>query len=147
MVVARNEAAAIKMQSAFVAELPPDSGLQISFINVESLLTDNLSHEFAVLVNTTSIGVSDMLVPDWYEALIAAVARQQQRSFFYDMVYARGNSPTLLQGVASRVGLPNSDGLQMLIGQALLAFQFWTGLEISANVMSSGLQAEQSTGC
>ena len=147
VLVARNHDAALEMRNDFqraLADDAPESLVLLSKLdNVGGVITDDLR----LVVNTTPIGVADLVVPEWYADLLRSVVNVSPSATFYDMVYARSDAHTLLQQLANEAGLVSFNGLQMLIGQASLAFQFWTGVEVSTTVMASGLQAEQSAGC
>ncbi|MCG2784687.1 MAG: shikimate dehydrogenase [Anaerolineae bacterium] len=80
---------------------------------------DSQTTAFELLVNTTPLGMSPNIETcawDWGFPL---------RAFVYDLVY---NPPeTLLMKRARAAGLQASNGLGMLIEQAALAFELWTG--------------------
>ena len=58
----------------------------------------------------------------------------------FDMAY--GGSPTPAVVEARDRGLPTSQGLDMLVGQALVAFRIWTGQEVDRNVMKQAAVEE-----
>lgn len=77
--------------------------------------TAELSGEFDIIINATSIGLSDDTLP-----LNAAL----NCHYAYDMMY--GRTLPFLQHFEAR-GAQTSDGYGMLIGQAALSFERWTG--------------------
>lgn len=71
-----------------------------------------------VIVNASSSSLKGdvpALHPDWYERAVLV----------YDMMYAA--EPTAFIRSLSKLDLPCSDGLGMLVFQAQLAFEVWTG--------------------
>jgi shikimate dehydrogenase len=80
---------------------------------------DSKRDDFELLVNTTPLGMTpntETCAWDW---------GFPPRAFVYDLVY---NPPeTLLMKRARAAGLQTSNGLGMLIEQAALAFELWTG--------------------
>ena len=49
----------------------------------------------------------------------------------YDVIYTPAE--TQLMQDAAAAGIPTRNGLGMLIGQALLSFEIWTGKEVSTD--------------
>ena len=73
---------------------------------------------FDLIINATSLGHggdAPALSPAWFTS----------RGFCYDMNYADAARP--LQALCRKEGIPYSDGLGMLVGQAALSFSLWTG--------------------
>jgi len=85
-------------------------------INTSS--TEALSGEFDIIINATSIGLSGDTLP---------LNDELSGHYAYDMMY--GRELPFLQHFAKR-GAQTSDGYGMLIGQAALSFERWTGHEI-----------------
>lgn len=83
---------------------------------------------FELLINATSIGHSGQvpdLAADWLTPAGCC----------YDMNYGGASAP--LRRFCEERGIPYSDGLGMLVGQAALAFEIWTGfLPDTAGVLS-----------
>lgn len=92
------------------------SGLgQLDFGTPEQL---DATDPFDLIINATSqghLGEAPPLSPAWFNA----------RGFCYDMNY--GGAAVPLRAWCQKRGLPYSDGLGMLVGQAALAFTLWTG--------------------
>lgn len=81
---------------------------------------DLYSDQFDIIINATTLSLNDQL-PDIRSTLF------QNTALVYDMVYK--NEPTTFMQWASNYGaLKVSDGLGMLVGQAALSFEIWTGL-------------------
>jgi shikimate dehydrogenase len=101
----------------------------------------------ALIVNCTPIGLSGEEPPDWFVQIMQNSRRGAHIPVFFDMVYARGPLSTPLVRTAANLGLIASDGLQMLIEQAALSFEFWTGVRVPTAVMEQAVAAEQASGC
>jgi shikimate dehydrogenase len=95
---------------------------------------DSQTTGFDLLVNTTPLGMSPNIETcawDW---------GFPPRAFVYDLVY---NPPeTLLMKRARAAGLQASNGLGMLIEQAALAFELWTGHKADRTAMKMGLESK-----
>lgn len=108
--------------------LVTEFGLQ-STQSLNSLLSN-----FDLLVNTTPLG----MIPNtetcaWEQEFPPGV-------FVYDLVY---NPPeTLLIKRARAAGLQASNGLGMLIEQAALAFELWTGHKADRTAMKLGIEVK-----
>jgi shikimate dehydrogenase len=73
---------------------------------------------FDLFVNATSLGheaSAPLIDPQWLTA----------GGLCYDLNYGRAAAP--LRETCAAVGIPYSDGLGMLVGQAALSFELWTG--------------------
>jgi shikimate dehydrogenase len=73
---------------------------------------------FDLIINATSQGHSGIpagLSPDWFTG----------QAFCYDMNYAEASAP--LRALCEQENIPYSDGLGMLVRQAALSFNLWTG--------------------
>lgn len=92
-----------------------------------------------LVVNSTPIGQKS---PADIPHSVADIFRSH-RGIFYDMVYGGLDSrETPLVKLAAENGWRAADGLEMLIGQALLAFEFWSGVKVPENVMTSAFQEQ-----
>lgn len=85
---------------------------------IQTCRTAELSGEFDLIINATSIGLSDDKLP---------LSNDLNCQYAYDLMY--GRSLPFLQHFAAR-GAQISDGYGMLIGQAALSFEHWTGHRI-----------------
>ena len=92
---------------------------------------DSQTTGFELLVNTTPLGMTPNIETcawDW---------GFPPRAFVYDLVY---NPPeTLLMQRARAAGLDASNGLGMLIEQAALAFELWTGHKADRTAMRASV--------
>lgn len=87
----------------------------------------------ALVVNATPIGMAGEALP---EAVIEAAGG------LLDMVY--GEKMTQATVDAGRRGIPHTDGLAMLVGQARESFRLWTGRTIPAEVMMEAVNLSSS---
>lgn len=116
----------IEQAQAFVTEF----GLQAAY-DIDSPISN-----FDLLINTTPLG----MMPD--TATCAWEGDFPPRAFVYDLVY---NPPeTLLLRRARAAGLQASNGLGMLIEQAALAFELWTGHKANRHAMRESIQPQES---
>ena len=86
--------------------------------------------EGATLVNATPLGMRGETLPTGL--LEAAVG-------FYDLAYGPGATPAVR--AAARMGLPIVDGIDMLVAQAALSFERWTGVRPSIQVMEQAVRS------
>lgn len=93
---------------------------------------------FSLVVNCTPIGLHDSdEEPEWARPLFATCL---PAGIFLDIVYRRDRSNTILMKLAGQQGLKVSDGLPMLVEQAALAFEFWSGRSIDRQQMYNALE-------
>ncbi|WP_296243061.1 MULTISPECIES: shikimate dehydrogenase [unclassified Psychrobacter] len=109
-----------------VSELSAASEI-IAQQQIKTCTTEELEGEFDIIINATSIGLSGATLP---------LSDQLDGHYAYDMMYGR-NLP-FLQHFAAR-GAQVSDGYGMLIGQAALSFERWTGHAIDVAVITDAL--------
>ena len=83
----------------------------------------------ALVVNTTPLGMSGEHLPDG----VLDVA-----SGLIDLPY--GPKPTPAIRTADRLSLPNSDGHEFLLRQAMGSFRLWTGVQLRYETVSSALR-------
>ena len=93
--------------------------------------------QFSLLVNCTPVGLLDDEMPEWTNALFAC---SLSNAILFDIVYKRDRSQTLLMRLAAARGLKTTDGLPMLVEQAALAFEFWSGRRIKTKLMYKALE-------
>ncbi|KAF0569409.1 Shikimate 5-dehydrogenase I alpha [Psychrobacter nivimaris] len=99
--------------------------------NIEVCATNELSGAFDIIINATSIGLSGDTLP-----LDDALNCQ----YAYDMMY--GRPLPFLQHFAAR-GAQISEGYGMLIGQAALSFERWTGHTIDVAQATTALNKDR----
>ena len=95
---------------------------------IKTCTTDELSGDFNIIINATSIGLSGDTLP---------LSDELSGHYAYDMMY--GRALPFLQHFAER-GAQTSDGYGMLIGQAALSFERWTGHTIDVVKVTEILQ-------
>ena len=111
-----------------VAELSAASET-INDQQIKTCSTEALSGDFDIIINATSIGLSGDTLP---------LSDELSGHYAYDMMY--GRELPFLQHFAKR-GAQTSDGYGMLIGQAALSFERWTGHTIDVVKVTKTLQA------
>ena len=99
--------------------------------HIEVCATNELSGSFDIIINATSIGLSGDTLP-----LDDALNCQ----YAYDMMY--GRPLPFLQHFAAR-GAQTSEGYGMLIGQAALSFERWTGHTIDVAQATTALNKDR----
>ncbi|CAM3524498.1 shikimate dehydrogenase [Psychrobacter glaciei] len=112
-----------------VSELSAAS-TSISQQHITTCTTNELSGQFDIIINATSIGLSGETLP-LNDALNTRYA--------YDMMY--GRTLPFLEHFSAR-GAQTSDGYGMLIGQAALSFERWTGHSIDVVQDTKALNAK-----
>jgi shikimate dehydrogenase len=98
----------------------PDFESRISSIEYQASALSSLLSTFSLIVNTTPLGMSPKIdVSPWPAGLAFP------RADVYDLVY--NPRETLFVRQARAAGLRAQTGLGMLVEQAALAFEIWTG--------------------
>jgi shikimate dehydrogenase len=93
-----------------------------------------IGQRYSLIVNATAAGMyPDVLSSPWPAGL-----NFPEISFVYDLIYNPGMTELLKQ--AREKNIPASGGIGMLIEQAALSFQIWTGLSISRDVMYDSIK-------
>ena len=95
---------------------------------IQTYATADLSGDFDIIINATSIGLSGEALP---------LADTLNCQYAYDMMY--GRELRFLQHFAAR-GAQTSDGYGMLIGQAALSFERWIGCAIDVAQATAALE-------
>ncbi|WP_372843270.1 shikimate dehydrogenase [Psychrobacter sp.] len=95
---------------------------------IQTYATADLSGDFDIILNATSIGLSGETLP---------LADTLNCQYAYDMMY--GRELPFLQHFAAH-GAQISDGYGMLIGQAALSFERWTGHAIDVGQATAALE-------
>ncbi|MFK3916712.1 shikimate dehydrogenase [Psychrobacter sp. NPDC078501] len=98
--------------------------------NIEVCATNELSGSFDIIINATSIGLSGDTLP---------LDDTLNCQYAYDMMY--GRPLPFLQHFAAR-GAQTSEGYGMLIGQAALSFERWTGHTIDVAQATTALNKD-----
>ena len=89
---------------------------------------NELNGEYDLIINATSIGLSEDTLP---------LSKTLQTTYAYDMMY--GRKLPFLQHFA-KLGATTSDGFGMLVGQAALSFERWTGHGVDTQAAIHTLQ-------
>lgn len=92
-----------------------------------------IPHSSSIIINATPLGMHEDISPLPPEVL----ARFDSDTFVYDMIYNPTQTYLLCQ--ASTMGLPNANGLSMLLHQGALAFTHWTGEPAPLDIMRATL--------
>jgi len=109
---------------------------QIEIICLETDYGSITTDHFSVLVNCTPVGQHPHEdVSPWPDEMALP-----KNATVYDLVY--NPRETLLVKQAQSTGLTATTGLGMLIEQAALAFELWTGVEAPRNVMMNAVNFE-----
>ena len=116
-------------------DLAADFGAQVQAVDVGSEFEDSL-REVDLAVNATTVG---MIQPG--VAFDPGVL--QDSAVVFDLVYNPPESELLRR--ARAYGLPAANGLGMLIAQAEIAFERWTGISGSGPIMRAALTADPGT--
>ena len=117
-------------------------------IDIDVNLSDNLSEDGAatyvganLIVNCTPIGLGDSgEIPPWIEKIFRAASPE---ALLFDTVYSRDLKPTALMDLAMQGACCDArgssmravDGLRMLVEQAVLGFEYWTGRRPPAELL------------
>lgn len=95
------------------------------------------SQPLDLLVNTTTVGMDGVSAP-------ADLERFREVRNVVDIIYCPPQTPLLTQ--AERLGLPNLNGLGMLLHQGTEAFAFWTGEVVPEAEMRATLESALNIG-
>jgi shikimate dehydrogenase len=100
--------------------------------------SNSLIPQFDLIANTIPFGISaDDRIPTWIEEISS---RLPSTCVVSDLVYRRDLSqPPLAKFLAER-GFQSQDGIEMLLEQALISFEIWTGRKVPIEVMRSALK-------
>lgn len=101
-----------------------DIGRLFAQASLSACAIDALAGEYHLIINATSAGLSDVRLP---------LSEHLRCQYAYDMVY--GRELPFLQHFAA-LGADTSDGMGMLIGQAALSFERWTGKKVAVSNMT-----------
>lgn len=121
----------IEQAQSIASRYPPGAVQAIDF-PTGKLVTDSLSTD--LLVNTTPLGMH----PDMDGCPWPADIPLPPKAFVYDLVYKPAQTPLLRRAQAA--GLPHANGLGMLVEQAVMGFELWTGLPAPRDVMYRAVQ-------
>lgn len=117
---------------------PRLSGTAFSVQGLAALAERSFLEEFDLIVNTTSVGMAGDAFPG------LSLAGLKPGLVVYDMVYAPPVTPLMKE--AGACGVPNANGLGMLVAQGEAAFAIWTGSTPPTGCMARALAALTSPG-
>lgn len=108
---------------------------KISATTLEDAAKTAVQLSLDLIVNCTPIGQKDSHIPN---SIVTLIQNSKKSTFLFDMVYAKDGKTPLVE-LARAHGLSSCDGLDMLVNQAALAFEFWTGKSVPPDVMKAAL--------
>jgi len=109
------------------ADLRNYYAVDYSVCNIDEL--KQMNTVFDLIVNTTSVGMGRLSG----QSLISPAGVTDEKSIVYDLIY--NPQTTKFLELAKKQGLRTINGLPMLIYQAALSFQIWTGQEFPAGII------------
>jgi shikimate dehydrogenase len=92
--------------------------------------------EPTLVINATSIGLTDEPQPVWMTELIKQLPED---CLCFDMVYRKDAILPTFARLAQERQLKSLAGLDMLVHQAKLSFQYWTGVAVPFECMKSAI--------
>ena len=111
----------------------PTHKSQLSAAAYNTTALHSLLPTLSLVVNTTPVGMtSHPQGTPWIEGLPFP-----PKTALYDLIY--NPAETQLMKDATEAGLPVRNGLGMLIGQALLSFEIWTGVKVPTDKIELNL--------
>ena len=109
------------------------NGSHLSVLEFTPGAIQQASREVSLIVNATPVGMHPQVEDcPWPEIL-----ELPRQACLYDLIYNPAN--TRLMQLAAAAGLPCRNGLGMLVEQAALAFERWTGFRPSRSLMLKGV--------
>ena len=129
-------AAALTDRSLFLSARREEAaaGLVERLNSTTTVLPWGTAVDGALVINATPLGLGG-------EELPAGVV--ESATGLLDMVYRATMTPAVAE--ATRRGIPATDGVPMLVGQALESFRLWTGREVPPAVMLEAVNVSSST--
>jgi len=131
-VVARKPGAAQTLVDEVTSGLAQQIGTTPN-ISSSGMEGTEVARDFDLLVNCSPIGLENDVIPDWIGALVPRLA---PHGLLFDMVYRRSKEATPLVRLAQSYEKGATDGVGMLVHQAALAFNYWTGKAGPVDVMA-----------
>ena len=131
IVAARRVEQARELAAAFSTEKHLVSGVELSHPALQDVI---LRHNIRLVVNATPLGMHPYQdASPWPTGLAFP-----PHAFIYDLVY--NPTETILLQQARLAGLEAINGLGMLLEQAALSFELWTGIRPPLEVLYAALQ-------
>ncbi len=123
----------IEQAQQLANSFPNDKLLITNYENLHDNLQSAIS-SFSLIVNTTPIGMT----PNIYQSPLPKNTSLSKHTKIYDLVY--NPRETKLVKDARAQGLSATTGLGMLIEQAALSFEIWTGHDPSRGIMRASIE-------
>ena len=111
-----------------LAEFSEQIGLNANAIKIEQV--KNMAKECDIIVNATSIGLKN-------ESSIISLEGINEKTIVYDIVYMPINTDFIKKAKEKNAII--IFGYEMLLGQAIRAFEIWHGIEAPYNAMKKAL--------
>ena len=111
-----------------LSEFSEKIGLNSKFIKIEDV--GNSAKDYDIIVNATSVGLKNESSPIALDGI-------DKKTIVYDIVYMPLNTDFLKK--AKGMGAEIIHGYEMLLGQAVRAFEIWHGIEAPYNAMKRAL--------
>ena len=128
-------AARRKVQAqALIAQFPSHASL-LTYVDYSAKAIEAVVEDLSLIVNTTPLGMSPNIENSPWPAGVGF----PQKAACYDLVY--NPRETAFVRAARTAGLKASSGLGMLVEQAGLAFEIWTGQRVPAANMLAAVEA------
>jgi len=111
-----------------LSEFSTKLGLSASVKKIESI--DTATENYDIIINATSIGLKDEPSPISFEGI-------NEKTIVYDIVYAPMNTDFIKKAKAKNAIIIY--GYEMLLGQAIRAFEIWHEMKAPYNAMKKSL--------
>ena len=132
--IAKEKAASIDIANRTIekannlSEFAIKLGLSASVKKIESI--DTATENYDIIINATSIGLKDEPSPISFEGI-------NEKTIVYDIVYAPMNTDFIKKAKAKNAIIIY--GYEMLLGQAIRAFEIWHEMKAPYNAMKKSL--------
>ena len=132
--IAKEKAASIDIANRTIekannlSEFARKLGLSASVKKIESI--DTATENYDIIINATSIGLKDEPSPISFEGI-------NEKTVVYDIVYAPMNTDFIKKAKAKNAIIIY--GYEMLLGQAIRAFEIWHEMKAPYNAMKKSL--------
>jgi shikimate dehydrogenase len=127
-------------QKAFIDAIAKRLPIQIGANASKSFAIVGYEPGFAghldMVINATAIGLNDDPAPGWIMDLLRELP---DHCFCFDLVYRKDRQLPTFARLASERGLNSVDGIEMLVHQARLSFEYWTGKLVPYESMKAAL--------
>ena len=132
--IAKEKAASIDIANRTIekannlSEFARKLGLSASVKKIESI--DTATENYDIIINATSIGLKDEPSPISFQGI-------NEKTVVYDIVYAPMNTDFIKKAKEKNAIIIY--GYEMLLGQAIRAFEIWHGMKAPYNAMKKSL--------